>query len=220
MSAFATALRGRSTLSVIAEFKRRSPSRGVIDMEVAIEDRVRRYARDGAAALSVLTEAERFSGSLGDLTAARDAVDLPILMKDFIADATHLEAGAAAGASAALLIARHLEPLQLRELAAACHALGLTALVECTDEAEIERALGIDHAAIGINNRDLATLAVDRGRALRLLPRIPADRIAIAESGYLEPLQLEPIVGLADAVLIGTALMTGGRTADFAGVCR
>jgi indole-3-glycerol phosphate synthase len=206
-ASFRDAIAGKAALSVIAEFKRASPSQGAIDADAEVEARVRAYAQAGAAALSVLTEPSRFSGSSDDLRRAAQAVALPCLMKDFVVAPVQVELAAALGASAVLLIVRCLEPSQLADLAAASDALGLTPLVECHSEAELEPALAIDSAVIGVNNRDLDTLAIDPERAPRLLRRIPAERVAVAESGYRAPVDVAPVRGLADAVLIGTALM-------------
>ncbi len=207
---FAGAIRGKERLSVIAEFKRRSPSAGLIaDADPA--DRARRYRDAGAAALSVLTDPVAFGGSFGDLTAATRASGLPALMKDFVVHPAQMRAGRAAGAAAVLLIVRCLDESELPDLYRQARSLGLDVLVEVHDADELERALALPEAILGINNRDLDTLEVDRSRADRLLGRVPGDRITVAESGYRKPSQLDPLRGRADAVLIGTALM---RTAD------
>jgi indole-3-glycerol phosphate synthase len=128
-------------------------------------------------------------------------------MKDFIVGSSQVQAGAAAGASAVLLILRCLSRADLEHLVAACREHRVTPLLECHDERELERALEIDGAVLGINNRDLGTLAIDRGCAQRLLPRVPTDRVVVAESGYATAADTQPLRGLADAVLIGSALM-------------
>ena len=212
---FAAALRGRQQLSVIAEFKRGSPSAGRIAADASIADQVFRYREAGAVALSVLTEPTAFGGRDRDLTEAAALVDLPLLMKDFVVDPRQVDHAAALGASAVLLIARCLDDAALEELAAVAGSRSLDVLIECHDEGEIDRALGIPRAVIGVNNRDLDRLVVDRQRALQLLPRIPADRIAVAESGYQEPGQLRALRGLCDAVLIGTALMRARDPGEF-----
>ncbi len=201
---------GRATLSVIAEFKRRSPSAGAIRNDDPAT-RAAAYRKAGASAISVLTDPDAFGGSLEDLQAASSASGLPVLMKDFIVDPAQIRAGWAAGASAVLLIVRCLDDARLRRLHREARSLGLDALVEVHDAAELERALALEDAIVGINNRDLDTLRTDRRRARDLLPRVPAGRIAVAESGYLEPEHLAELRGRADAVLIGTALM---RAAD------
>ena len=159
----------------------------------------------------MLTDPDAFGGSLEDLQAASAASGLPILMKDFIVDPVQIRAGWAAGASAVLLIVRCLDDARLRRLHREARSLGLDALVEVHDAAELDRALALEDAIVGINNRDLDTLHTDRRRARDLLPRVVSGRIAVAESGYLEPEHLTELRGRADAVLIGTALM---RAAD------
>ncbi|MDE2711652.1 MAG: indole-3-glycerol-phosphate synthase [Acidobacteriota bacterium] len=207
---FHTAIGGRDALSVIAEFKRKSPSAGAIrDDDPGA--RALAYREAGASAVSVLTDPDAFGGSLDDLSAASAAAGLPILMKDFIVDPAQIRAGWAAGASAVLLIVRCLDDARLRQLHREARSLGLDALVEVHDAAELDRALALEDAIVGINNRDLDTLRTDRGRARDLLPQVPSRRIAVAESGYLEPEHLTELRGRADAVLIGTALM---RAAD------
>lgn len=195
---------------MIAEFKRKSPSAGVIrDDDPGA--RALAYREAGASAVSVLTDPDAFGGSLDDLSAASSASGLPILMKDFVVDPVQIRAGWAAGASGVLLIVRCLDDARLRHLYRETRSLGLDALVEVHDAAELDRALALEDAIVGINNRDLDTLRTDRGRARDLLPRVPSGRIAVAESGYLEPEHLTELRGRADAVLIGTALM---RAAD------
>ena len=136
-------------------------------------------------------------------------------MKDFVVDPAQVRAGWAAGASAVLLIVRCLDETRLRRLYDEARSLGLAALVEVHDAEELDRALGLEEAIVGINNRDLDTLATDRRRAAALLPRVPAGRVAVAESGYLEPAHLGELRGKADAVLIGTALMRAPDPAAF-----
>lgn len=211
---FRTAIAGRDTLSVIAEFKRKSPSAGAIrDDDPGA--RALAYREAGASAVSVLTDPGAFGGSLDDLRVASAASGLPILMKDFIVDPVQIRAGWAAGASAVLLIVRCLDDSRLRHLYREVRALGLDALVEVHDAAELDRALALEDAIVGINNRDLDTLQTDRRRAANLLPRVPSGRIAVAESGYLEPEDLVELRGRADAVLIGTALMRANDPSAF-----
>ena len=207
---FREAIGGRHALSVIAEFKRKSPSAGAIrDDDPGA--RALAYREAGASAVSVLTDPDAFGGSLTDLQAASAASGLPILMKDFVVDPAQIRAGWAAGASAVLLIVRCLDDARLRRLHREARSLGLDTLVEVHDAPELDRALALEDAILGINNRDLDTLETDRRRARDLLPRVPSGRIAVAESGYLEPEHLTELRGRADAVLIGTALM---RAAD------
>ena len=203
------ALAGRDTLSVIAEFKRRSPSQGVIDSGADPAGHVRRATQAGAAALSVLTEPNFFGGSYEDLVAVRALTALPIIAKDFVVDPRQVAAAAVHGADAVLLVLRCLDGPQLLLLLDAARRHGLEVVLECHDRAEIERALAVPDAMLGINNRDLDTLEVDLARARTLLPAIPAVRCTIAESGYRTPLDLQALRGLANGVLIGTSIMKG-----------
>jgi len=205
-TSFIEALRGKSRLDVIAEFKRASPSLGDI-AERHVEAQVLRYEGAGAAALSVLTEPSRFNGSLSDLGLAVRAVDVPVLMKDFVVDPAQVREAAYLGARAVLLIVRCLSHAELVELASLCTELGLTPLVECHTEVEVERALDISDAVLGVNNRDLESLEIDGSLAPRLLAGIPQTRVVVAESGYETPSEVAALRGLADAVLVGSALM-------------
>lgn len=214
-ASLAEAIAGKDRLSVLAEFKRSSPSQSDIAPERAVEAQVRAYAAAGAAAISVLTEPSRFGGSYDHLLRAAGVTDLPLLMKDFVVSPAQVRMAASLGASAVLLIVRCLDRAELHELAGTCLHHGLTPLIECHDEEEIGRALEIEGAVIGINNRDLDTLEVDRDLAPRLLREVPGDRIAVAESGYQTPDQVKPLRGLADAVLIGTSLMRSPDPAAF-----
>ena len=216
---FSSAMRAPG-LSVIAEHKRSSPSAGAIRDDLALEDVVGAYERGGAAAVSVLTEETRFGGSLDDLRAARAAVGLPILRKDFTVEPYQVHEALAAGADAILLIVAAFggETDQLAALQNLAAALGLDVLMEVHNRAELEVALGLQAPIIGINNRNLATLEVDLRTTYQLLPEIPADTIRVAESGFRERAELELLAGAGvDAVLIGEALM---RAADIEGACR
>jgi indole-3-glycerol phosphate synthase len=198
----------RPGLSLIAEFKRRSPSAGELRSDVGVAETVRAYERGGAAALSILTEERRFGGSLHDLRAAREASELPILRKDFIVDPYQLYESAANGADAVLLIVGALEDDLLAELYAEARQLDLDCLVEVHDEAELERALAIDVDVLGINNRDLASFTVDVETTVRLLTDVPAGKTVVSESGYESREQLDELERIGvDAVLIGEALM-------------
>jgi len=197
-------------VSLIAEFKRRSPSRGDLRPGADPIATARCYAGAGAAALSVLTEPRFFGGSLADLHAARGACDLPALRKDFLVDPVQLaESAGPAGPDCVLLIAAALttEELRcLRELAAAC---GQAALVEVHDEADLERALESGAEIIGINNRDLRTFQVSLDTTRRLRPLVPASLPVVSESGIHTR---EDVLRLGDAgaeaMLVGEALMT------------
>jgi indole-3-glycerol phosphate synthase len=203
----------RPGLSLIAEFKRRSPSAGEIVADAAVAGTVQAYERGGAAALSVLTDEPHFGGTLDDLRAAREACDLPILRKDFVVDPYQLYEAAANGADAVLLIVRALAGEDLSSLHAEALALDLDPLVEVHDGEELERALALDAAVIGINNRDLDSGEVDIATTFELMPDVPAGKTAVAESGISDPAQLEELdrVGV-DAVLIGEALMRATDT--------
>jgi indole-3-glycerol phosphate synthase len=214
---FDEALR-RPGLSLIAEHKRRSPLAGVIREGLALEDVVGAYERGGAATLSVLTEGPSFGGSLADLRAARDAAALPILRKDFVVDSYQVLESFAAGADAILLIVAALDPARLEALHSEALALGLSALVEVHDEQELEVALGAGARIVGVNNRDLTTLQVDRRRTFELRPRIPAGTLVVAESGFRHRPELEELArSKVDAVLVGEALM---RSRDIEAACR
>lgn len=210
-SAFAAGLR-RPDVAVIAEVKRRSPSKGWINAGISALDQAVAYTTGGAAAISVLTEPESFGGSIEDLVAVRDAVDVPVLKKDFHVEPIQLVEAAAIGASAALLIVRALSPDALIEMTATANDLGLEVLLEVRDADELRRALDAAelHAAvtaIGVNNRNLETLVIDTGRAEALIKEIPARFVAIAESGVTERADVERASqGLADAVLVGSAV--------------
>lgn len=203
---FDDVLRGKERLDVIAEFKRASPSLGPI-AERHVARQVERYVRAGARAVSVLTEPTRFHGSLDHLSQAVQAVDVPVIMKDFVVDPAQIRAAARLGAAAVLLIVRCLSSSELRDLASWCDRYGLVPLVECHDEAEIARALELPHAVVGVNNRNLDTLEINRGLALRLCREIPADRVVVAESGYQSPAEAAEVRGLVDAILVGSTLM-------------
>jgi indole-3-glycerol phosphate synthase len=211
---FDDALRGKERLKVIAEFKQASPSLGDI-AERDVVEQVQCYAEAGASAVSVLTEPSRFRGSLEDLERAARAVPVPVLMKDFVVHPAQIRAAARLGARAALLIVRCLSRSELAELAAACRQYGLVPLVECHNEEEVRRALVIEEAVIGVNNRNLETLEIDRSLARQLLGGIPPDRVAVAESGYEHPSHTHELRGVADAVLIGSALMKGNDPLAF-----
>ena len=195
-------------LRIIAEVKRSSPSRGPIRPDLSVGDLVRSYDKGGAGAVSVLTEPEFFGGSLRDLMQARESTALPLLRKDFILDPYQLLEAKAYGASAALLIAAILPGNELASLLAEAEVLGLDALVEVHDEAELEAALGAGAAIIGINNRDLRTLEVDLETTHRLAQLVPRDRTLVSESGYTQRGQLSGLAALGvDAVLVGEALV-------------
>lgn len=210
-----SSLRGRASVSLLAEFKRRSPSDRVFAPEVDLRQQLERYEQSGAAAVSVLTEPTRFCGSLQDLRDAVACTSLPVLRKDFLVRPEQIQESAAAGAHAVLLIVRCLPGRLLEEMLDACDGAGVEPLVECHDEADLDRALPFERVMIGINNRDLDTLAVDRAVVARLAPRVPDGRVVVAESGYSSASQVAPLVGSVDAVLVGSALMRGVRATEF-----
>jgi indole-3-glycerol phosphate synthase len=199
----------RPGLSLIAEFKRRSPSAGEIQAGADVASLVAAYERGGAAAISILTEENHFWGSLEDLRIARATCGLPILRKDFIVDAYQVYEAAANGADAILLIIGAVEDSDLFELQREARSLDLDCLVEVHDAAQLERALELGAEVIGINNRDLDEQRVDIQTTFELMPDVPAGKTVVAESGISgrEELQELERVGV-DAVLIGGALMT------------
>ncbi|MEO7197577.1 MAG: indole-3-glycerol phosphate synthase TrpC [Solirubrobacterales bacterium] len=198
----------RPGLAVIAEFKRGSPSAGLIDPDADVPSVVSAYERGGAAAISVLTDERNFHGSLADLEQARAATTLPILRKDFIVDPYQLWEAAIAGADAALLIVAALADEDLNLLFEEASTLDLDCLVEVHDEEDLERALRLDPEVIGINNRNLKDLRVDIATTAELITDVPAGKTVVAESGYTDRAQIEELdrIGV-DAVLIGERLM-------------
>jgi indole-3-glycerol phosphate synthase len=198
----------RPGLSVIAEFKRRSPSAGEIRAGATPAEIARAYEEAGATALSVLTDEPHFGGSLDDLREARAACELPILQKDFIVDAYQLYEAAVAGADAVLLIVAALTPEELASLYETARGLDLDVVVEVHNEPELETALTVDADVIGINNRDLDDFSVDVQTTFELMPDVPAGKTVVSESGIAERATLDELerVGV-DAVLIGEALM-------------
>jgi len=200
----------RPGLSLIAEFKRRSPSAGALAPDSAdVATQVGAYERGGAAALSVLTDEAHFGGSLADLRAARAACELPILRKDFIVDPYQLYEAAVNGADAVLLIVAALGDEDLRSLHREARSIDLDCLVEVHDAGELERALEAGAEVVGINNRNLDDMSVDIATTYELMPNVPAGKTVVAESGISGRDELEELdrVGV-DAVLIGGALMT------------
>jgi indole-3-glycerol phosphate synthase len=198
----------RPGISLIAEFKRRSPSAGEIRPGAEVSDLVPAYERGGAAALSIVTEDGGFGGSLEDLRAARAASELPLLRKDFVVDEYQLVEAAVYGADAVLLIVAALDPDELAALDEQARSLDLDTVVEVHDEEELETALDLEVDVIGINNRDLREFRVDIATTERLITDVPAGKTVVAESGYSSREQLEELdrIGV-DAVLIGEALM-------------
>ncbi|MCW2949688.1 MAG: trpC [Thermoleophilia bacterium] len=207
------ARRDAGELAVIAEVKRRSPSVGPIDLDAHPGERAGVYAATGAAGISVLTEPDHFGGSLADLVNARAAsAAVPVLRKDFVLVEQQLIEARMSGADAVLLIAALHDQPSLSALHAAAHELGLEALVEVHDERELERALDIGAQLIGVNSRNLTTFVVDLAVVERLAPRVPRDRVLVAESGIKLVADAERVRSFGvDAVLVGEALMRSAR---------
>jgi indole-3-glycerol phosphate synthase len=205
---FAAALRAGDAVALIAEFKRRSPSAGWIRQEAQVAQTVKAYSDCGARAISVLTDENFFGGSLSDLAAARVHASVPLLRKDFVLEEVQLFEARAAGADAVLLIVRALADPALRDLLTTARGIGLDVLVETHDEHEIDRALEAGADIIGVNNRDLASFDVDLQRTARMLAKLPADVLAVGESGMRTPRDAAELGAAGvDAVLIGETLM-------------
>lgn len=198
-------------VSVIAEVKRRSPSRGPLAQIGDPASLATAYAEGGAACISVLTEQRSFGGCLEDLAAVRAAVDIPLLRKDFIVTPYQVWEARAFGADVVLLIVAALDQARLAGLYDKVCQLGMTALVEVHDETELLRALDVGARLVGVNARDLTTLAVDPTTFARLAPELPSSVLKVAESGVTGP---GDVVGYghagADAVLVGESLVTRG----------
>ncbi len=211
---FAGALRG-SGLACIAEIKRRSPSKGDLDPDLQPELVAKEYVAGGAACLSVLTDSDYFGGSPADLAAARDASGLPVLRKDFTVQEADVVDARLMGADAVLLIVAALDDDMLRRCAARADDLGLAALVEVHDEAELERALAVGSRIVGVNQRDLRTFSVDSERAGGLAAKIPSEVLAVAESGVRDADDARRLAEAGyDAILVGEALVRAGDRVD------
>jgi len=196
-------------VSVIAEVKRASPSRGELSAIADPAALARDYEAGGAVAISVVTERHRFGGSFDDLREVRAAVDVPVLCKDFIVSSYQLWEARAAGADLALLIVAALEQSALLSLVERAESIGLTPLVEVHTAADVGRAVDAGATVVGVNARDLTTLRVDRGTFARLAPLIPSGLVRVAESGVRGPLDvLEHAQAGADVVLVGESLVT------------
>jgi indole-3-glycerol phosphate synthase len=206
----ALALKG-DHIRLIAEVKQASPSRGMLSPNFNPIELAQTYAEGGAAAISVLTEANYFMGSIEHLAAIKEVVGLPLLRKDFIFDPYQVYESRAYGADALLLIASILRQEQLKELVSLSHSLGLRCLVEVHNEGEVERAVLSEAEIIGINNRDLDTFSIDINMTRRLRPLIPQERIVVSESGIKNKRNIEKLGKWGvDAVLVGEALVTAG----------
>jgi indole-3-glycerol phosphate synthase len=204
---FTGALRA-SGISCIAEVKRRSPSKGDLDPGLQPDLVAKEYVAGGAACLSVLTDERFFGGSIDDLVAARDASGLPVLRKDFTVQEADVVDARLMGADAVLLIAAALDDEELARFQARADALGLAALVEVHDEAELDRALAAGARLVGVNQRDLRTFTVDQDRAAALAAHIPADVVAVAESGIRDGAEARRLADAGyDAILVGETLV-------------
>lgn len=208
---FAGRIRGEEHLSVIAEIKRRSPSKGDLNPGLDPRSLAADYAAGGAACLSVLTDGEFFGGSPDDLVAARGAVVIPVLRKDFTVSALDVLDARLMGADCVLLIAAVLDDEELRSFHALATDIGLDALVEVHDEQELERALAVGAALVGVNQRDLRTFRVDQERAARLAGSIPSSAVRVAESGVRNRADAIALRAAGyDAVLVGESIVTSG----------
>ena len=207
----ASALKG-DHIRLIAEVKKASPSRGLLSRSLNPAELAKTYAEGGAAAISVLTEANYFMGSIEHLAAIKEVVGLPLLRKDFIFDPYQVYESRAYGADALLLIAAILSQAQLNELLLLSHSLGLRCLVEVHNEGEVEKAVLSEAEILGINNRDLNTFTVDITTTHQLRPLIPRERIVVSESGIKSRNDIEKLGKWGvDAVLVGEALVTAGN---------
>ncbi|HEX2040548.1 MAG TPA: indole-3-glycerol phosphate synthase TrpC, partial [Acidimicrobiales bacterium] len=209
---FSAALRTCPTRpAVVAEVKRRSPSKGDLAPDLDPAVLAKQYQAGGAACLSVLTDAAHFGGSAADLAAAREATDLPTLRKDFTVDERDVCDARLMGADAVLLIVAAIDPGELRAFSSLAYELGLDALVEVHDEREADRALDLGATLLGVNQRDLVTFEVDTERARRVASAIPADVTAVAESGITGPDQARRLVESGyTGILVGEHLVTSG----------
>ena len=207
---FAAALRDRSAagMAVISEIKRRSPSKGALHLDLDPVELARRYEAGGASALSVLTDVEHFGGSVSDLQAARSAVSLPVLRKDFTVCERDVLDARIMGADAVLLIAAALDPDELIRYHRLAVEVGLDVLVEIHDEAELEVAMRAGATVVGVNQRDLVTFEVDHARAERVAAAIPSTVVRVAESGIRDAADAKALREAGyDAVLVGETLV-------------
>lgn len=213
---FTSALRSAApgAIAVIAEVKRRSPSKGALALDLDPAALARAYASGGAACLSVLTDEEFFAGSAADLGAAREATPLPVLRKDFTVGERDVCDARLMGADAVLLIAAALDDAELADLHALADELELDALVEVHDEAELDRALAVGASLVGVNQRDLMTFEVDRARAERVAAAMPDDVVRVAESGIAGAADAARLAAVGfHAVLVGESLVTAADPA-------
>ena len=197
---------------IIAEYKRASPSKGDINSTAKVEDVVRAYEEAGASAVSVLTDGEFFKGNLEDLSKAREAINIPILRKEFIVDKYQITEAKAYGADVILLIAACLKKEEVQEFAAYAHQLGLNVLLEVHNEQELLDNLFDDIDAIGVNNRNLKDFTVDLQHSYNLLDKIPSEYIKVSESGISDPKTIKALKKAGfQSIIIGENFM---KTAD------
>lgn len=208
---FRDAVRGRDRVHIVPEFKRASPSQGLLSEGADPVEQARLYEAGGASAMSILTEPTRFLGSYEDFERVAAATSLPLIQKDFIVDERQIAHAAHLGASAVLLIVRSLDDATLHEFARSALDRDLTPLIECHDAAELDRARALDSSlggcVLGVNARDLSNLSIDRKACLELCREVSQEHVLLAESGMLEPADLRATLGIADGCLVGTALM-------------
>ncbi|MDR1796449.1 MAG: indole-3-glycerol phosphate synthase TrpC [Clostridiales Family XIII bacterium] len=208
-------------LSFICEVKKASPSKGVIAEDFPYLDIAAAYERAGASAISVLTEPKWFCGAAEYLREIAAAVQVPVLRKDFIVDEYQIYEAKALGAAAVLLIVSILTDAELLRFRERCDALGLSALVEAHDEAEVARAISAGARVVGVNNRDLRTFGVDPENSTRLRSRVPEGVLFVAESGVLGPGDIRALMpAKPDAVLVGEAMMRAGDKGAFLSLLR
>jgi indole-3-glycerol phosphate synthase len=212
---FRAALADDDALSVIAEIKRRSPSKGDLALDLDPAALARDYESGGAACLSVLTDTDYFGGSIDDLERARASCTLPVLRKDFTVSALDVCDARLMGADAVLLIVAALSDAELTAFLALARTLLIDALVEVHDEAEVERAVDLGADLIGVNQRDLVTFEVDEQRAAHLAPLMPNGVVRVAESGIRDADDARRLADCGyDALLVGESLVTSGRPAE------
>ena len=209
---FASSIRDTPHLAVIAEIKRKSPSKGDLNASLNPAELAQQYQRGGASCLSVLTDTNHFSGSVFDLQIARDASTIPVIRKDFTVDARDVCDARIMGADCVLLIAAVLTPAELSSFLELCREVDIDALVEVHDEAELDVAMRAGATMVGVNQRDLVTFAVDQARAVRMAPLIPNHVVKVAESGVRGR---DDAIALRaagyDAILVGEHLVTSSN---------
>jgi indole-3-glycerol phosphate synthase len=209
---FASSIRDTPHLAVIAEIKRRSPSKGDLNASLDPAALALQYQRGGASCLSVLTDTNHFGGSVEDLQSARAACSVPVIRKDFTVDARDVCDARIMGADCVLLIAAILSAAEMSSFLELCREVDIDALVEVHDEAELELAMSAGATMVGVNQRDLVTFAVDQARAVRMAPRIPGNVVKVAESGVRgrdDALALR--AAGYDAILVGEHLVTSSN---------